>query len=198
MSDQPTVQPARRGLARASLFIPLAVFLLVLAIFWRGFSLGDPSALPSALIDQPLPQFELPLLDDMDRKVSSEAMQGEPFLLNVWATWCPTCRAEHAELARIAETYGVRIFGLNYRDRPEKARRWVEQYGDPYIFSVVDEDGLLGIDLGVYGAPETFVVDSQGIIRYKRVGAVDQRVWENQIRPVLEEIHAREGNGASS
>lgn len=198
MSEGQAVPKGRRGLARASLFIPLAVFLLVLFTLWRGFSLGDPSALPSALINQPLPEFELPLLDDMDRVVSSEAMHGEPFLLNVWATWCPTCRAEHAELARIAETYGVRIFGLNYKDRPEEARRWLERYGDPYIFSVVDRDGLLGIDLGVYGAPETFVVDSQGVIRFKRVGAVDQRVWENQIQPVLEEIRKREGNGASS
>ena len=173
---------------RASLFIPLGVFLAVLLLLWRGFSLGDPHALPSALLDQPLPEFALPVLHEPERIVGSKAMQGEPFLLNVWATWCPTCRAEHAELERIANEYGVRIFGINYKDDPAAARRWLLRYGDPYVFSVMDADGSLGIDLGVYGAPETFLVDAEGVIRYKRVGAVDQRIWETRLAPILEEL----------
>ncbi len=174
--------------SRASLFIPLAVFLVILALLWRGFSLGDPHALPSALLNQPLPEFALPVLHEPGRVVGSEAMHGEPFLLNVWATWCPTCRAEHAELARIAEEYGVPIFGINYKDNPAEARRWLARYGDPYVFSVVDADGSLGIDLGVYGAPETFLVDAEGVIRYKRIGAVDRRVWDTKLGPLLAEL----------
>lgn len=179
---------ARPGIHRASLFIPLAVFLVICATLWRGFSLGDPHALPSALLNQPLPEFALPLLHDPQRVVGSDAMHGEPFLLNVWATWCPTCRAEHAELARISETYGIPVYGINYKDNPAEARRWLARFGDPYVFSIVDADGSLGIDLGVYGAPETFLVDAEGIIRYKRIGAVDQRVWDNHIAPVLAEL----------
>ena len=176
------------GMQRASLFIPLAVFLMVLFLLWRGFSLEDADRLPSALLDRPLPEFALEVLHEPGRTVSSEAMHGEPFLLNVWATWCPTCRAEHAELNRIAAEYDVPIFGINYKDNPAEARRWLERFGNPYRFSVVDQDGSLGIDLGVYGAPETFLVDAEGVIRYKRVGAVDRRVWETQMRPVLEEL----------
>lgn len=187
MSEQAGSLP-KAGMSRASLFIPLIVFLVILGVLWRGFSLGDPHALPSALLNQPLPEFALPVLHEPGRIVSSEAMHGEPFLLNVWATWCPTCRAEHKELARIAETYGVPIYGINYKDNPAEARRWLERFGNPYVFSVVDRDGSLGIDLGVYGAPETFLVDGDGIIRFKRVGAVDQRVWERDLAPILAEL----------
>lgn len=186
--SEPVTASERPGMSRLSLFIPLAIFLAVLVLLWRGFFLGDPRALPSALLDHPLPEFALPLLHEPERIVGSDAMHGEPFLLNVWATWCPTCRAEHAELARIAEEYAVPIFGINYKDNPAEARRWLERFGDPYVFSVVDADGMLGIDLGVYGAPETFLVDGDGVIRYKRVGAVDQRVWESKMAPILAEL----------
>lgn len=178
----------RPRMARASLFIPLGVFLVVITIFWLGFSLGDPDQLPSALIDDPLPTFELARLDQPDQKVGTAEMLGEPFLLNVWATWCPTCRAEHAFLEQVAETHDVSIYGINYKDDPAAAREWLQRYGDPYQFSVIDEDGQLGVELGVYGAPETFVVDAEGVIRYKRVGAVDQRVWDRQLQPVLESL----------
>jgi cytochrome c biogenesis protein CcmG/thiol:disulfide interchange protein DsbE len=174
-------------MSRASLWIPLGVFLVVAGFFLAGFFLKDPHDLPSALIDQPLPSFELPALK-REGTVTTESMLGEPFLLNVWATWCPTCRAEHAELERIAEQYDVRIFGVNYKDDSAEAVRWLARYGDPYVFSVVDADGQLGIDLGVYGAPETFVVDAEGVIRYKRVGAVDRRIWEREIAPVLSRL----------
>ena len=192
-------------MSRASLWVPLGVFLVVSGFFLSGFFLGDAHELPSALVDDPLPEFELPVLNEPDRSADARSMQGEPFLLNVWATWCPTCRAEHGELERIAAQYDMRIFGINYKDDPVKARRWLQRYGDPYVFSVIDRDGRLGIDLGVYGAPETFVVDAEGVIRYKRVGAVNQRVWRSEIVPVLRKLEGTpdavlaigDGGGAS-
>lgn len=172
-------------MSRASLWIPLGVFLVISGFFLGGFYLKDPTDLPSALIDRPLPGFELPVLSAPDTTVSTEELLGAPFLLNVWATWCPTCRAEHAELERIAERYDVSIVGVNYKDDPIEARVWLRRYGDPYRLSVIDLDGSLGIDLGVYGAPETFVIDARGFIRYKRVGAINRRIWETEIVPVL-------------
>lgn len=170
---------------RASLWIPLVVFIAMAFFLWRGFFLTDPHELPSALIDKPLPAFALPALDEPERTVVPKDLLGQPFLLNVWATWCPTCRAEHAELERIASNFGVDIVGVNYKDDPAEARVWLQRFGNPYRITVVDEQGSLGLDLGVYGAPETFLVDATGVIRYKRVGAIDQRVWEREIVPVL-------------
>jgi cytochrome c biogenesis protein CcmG/thiol:disulfide interchange protein DsbE len=175
-------------MTRVGLFIPLAVFAAIAFMLWRGFSLEDPHQLPSALIDRPLPEFALPQLADPRVEVTPRDMTGRPFLLNVWATWCPTCKAEHAELERIARDHAVPIYGVNYKDDPVAALRWLAQYGDPYVLSVVDQDGSLGIDLGVYGAPETFIVDAGGVIRYKRVGAVDRRIWEQEIVPLLLEL----------
>ncbi|MBL6715527.1 MAG: DsbE family thiol:disulfide interchange protein [Pseudomonadales bacterium] len=171
-------------MSRTSLFLPLGLFLVMAFMLWRGFALNDPHELPSALLNQPLPAFEKTRLAD-GAPVTRDALLGEPFLLNVWATWCPTCKAEHAELNRIAATYGVPLVGVNYKDNGPAARAWLARYGDPYRLSLVDDDGSLGIELGVYGAPETFVVDAEGVIRYKRVGAVDRRVWEEEIRPLL-------------
>ena len=171
-------------MTRASLWIPLAVFLAMCSFLFTAFFFDDAHELPSALIDRPLPEFELRVLG-RDETVTTQALLGKPFLLNVWATWCPTCRAEHGELERIAEQFGVPIYGVNYKDDPAQAQVWLQRFGDPYVFSVIDSDGQLGIDLGVYGAPETFLVDATGVIRYKRVGAVDQRVWRNEIAPRL-------------
>ena len=171
-------------MSRASLWVPFAVFVVMSAFLFAGFYFEDPHELPSALIDKPLPPFELERLGDR-QAVGTEDMLGAPFLLNVWATWCPTCRAEHGELERIAAEFEVPIYGVNYKDDPAEAVVWLQRYGNPYVFSVVDRDGQLGIDLGVYGAPETFLVDAGGVIRYKRVGAVDRRVWEQEIAPAL-------------
>ena len=174
-------------MSRTSLFLPLGLFLLVAFMLWRGFALNDPHELPSALLNQPLPDFQKTRLAD-GAPVARQDLLGRPFLLNVWATWCPTCKAEHAELNRIAARYAVPLVGVNYKDDGPAARAWLARYGDPYRLSLVDEDGSLGIELGVYGAPETFIVDGDGIIRYKRVGAVDRRVWEEEIRPVLQNL----------
>ncbi|SMF41005.1 cytochrome c biogenesis protein CcmG, thiol:disulfide interchange protein DsbE [Alteromonadaceae bacterium Bs31] len=167
---------------RFKLFIPLIIFVVLAVFLWRGLSI-DPSYLPSALIDKPVPAFALPELHKPERVVTDKEFAGEPYLINVWATWCPSCRIEHPYLNKLAEQ-GVKIVGLNYKDEDEPARQWLTNYGDPYHTTIVDKDGRLGLDLGVYGAPETYVVDAQGIIRYKHVGVVDERVWRSKLAPL--------------
>lgn len=114
--------------------------------------------------------------------------KGEVTLLNVWATWCISCRVEHPYLVDLAANQGVRIIGLNYKDDSDEARKWLKNLHNPYQFSVVDADGRLGLDLGVFGAPETYVVDKQGIIQYKHVGVVDDRVWQAKLRPIVQQL----------
>ena len=172
-------------MSRASLFVPLVVFVLLCVLLYFGFSLEDPHRLPSALVGQPFPSFDLPVLSDEAKRADETVFDGRVSLVNVWATWCPTCKAEHGELMRIRKETGLPIIGINYKDDPVAARRWLEQYGDPYELNVVDVDGRLGIDLGVYGAPESFIVDADGTIVYKRVGDVNRRIWEDDMAPVV-------------
>jgi len=171
--------------SRASLFVPLAAFVVLVGLLYAGFSLEDPHRLPSVLVGKPFPAFSLPDLHSPDTKVDQHVLEDRITLVNVWATWCPTCKAEHAELARIHEQEGVRIIGINYKDDPAAARQWLRQYGDPYERHIVDGDGRLGLELGVYGAPETFLVDRRGVIVHKRVGDVNRRVWEAEFVPLL-------------
>jgi len=170
---------------RASLYIPLGIFLLVVAFGYAGFKLNDPHQLPSALLDKPFPEFRAPLLADASQIVDRAALLGEPVLVNVWATWCPTCKAEHAELMRIARQTDLRMVGIVYKDRAELAQRWLDDYGNPYDLVLLDSDGALGVELGVYGAPETFLLDAQGTIIYKRVGDVNPRIWRDELAPRL-------------
>ena len=128
------------------------------------------------------------MLNDPDRRVSKADLLGRPTLVNVWATWCPTCKAEHAELMRIAELTDVRLVGVNYKDVAVKAKRWLVDYGDPYEFVIVDQDGGLGVELGVYGAPETFLLNAEGEVVYKRVGEVNQRIWRDELAPRLAQM----------
>ncbi len=175
---------------RASLFIPLVLFIAFIAIGYAGFRLNDPHQLPSALLDKPFPEFSAPMLRDPTRTLTREDLLGAPVLINVWATWCPTCLAEHAELLRITRDYGLRIVGVNYKDDPAKALGWLAQYGDPYQMNVQDPQGHLGVELGIYGAPESFLLDAQGVIRYKRVGDINPRIWRDELTPVLAAISA--------
>ena len=156
-------------------------------VLYLGFSLRDPHLLPSALLDQPFPAFELPVLGNAGRRATQADLQGEVRLVNVWATWCPTCLAEHDQLKRIRKT-GLSVVGINYKDDSAEAIAWLARHGDPYAFSVVDADGDLGVDLGVYGAPETFLLDAGGVIRFKHVGAVDETIWRDEIAPAIEAI----------
>ena len=175
-------------MSRASLYIPLGIFALIMFVGYVGFSLDDRNELPSALLGQPFPEFEAPTLYDAGRLVSRADLLGRPALVNVWATWCPTCKAEHAELMRIAQATQVRLVGVNYKDSVSKAKRWLADYGDPYDFVIVDEDGGLGVELGVYGAPETFLLDAQGNVVYKRVGDVNARIWRDELAPRLAQM----------
>lgn len=180
---------------RAGLFIPLGVFCLIMLVGYVGFSLDDRHELPSALLGQPFPEFEAVTLYDQQRTIVRADLLGQPALVNVWATWCPTCKAEHAELMRIAETTNVRLVGLNYKDVTSKAIRWLADYGDPYDVVIVDEDGALGVELGVYGAPETFLLDAEGKVVYKRVGDVNERIWRDELAPRLAQMGLfKEGN----
>jgi len=174
---------------RLKLFIPLLVFIVIGSVFFvlqKRLNTGeyDPSALPSALIGKPVPPSSLSTLTDADSEIDvSVKMHRKPFLLNVWATWCVACRAEHEYLNRLADT-GIEVIGLNYKDDREDAQRWLDQLGDPYSFVLVDSEGTYGLELGVYGAPETYVVDSQGTVRYRHVGVMNQRAWDKFILPL--------------
>jgi cytochrome c biogenesis protein CcmG/thiol:disulfide interchange protein DsbE len=183
------------AMSRASLFVPLGVFLLIVGVGYAGFKLNDPHELPSALLGKPFPEFTAPLLGDGATLVDRAALLGEPVLVNVWATWCPTCRAEHEQLLRIRESTGLRMVGVNYKDDPAKARNWLRQLGDPYEFVVQDLDGSLGVELGVYGAPESFLLDAQGTIVYKRVGDINPRVWRDELAPALARMNGRSADG---
>ena len=170
---------------RLKLFLPLFLFAVLALFLYRGLQL-DPRELPSALIDRPLPAFELPALGE-DRLLTREQVTGEVSLFNVWATWCVSCRVEHPYLHMLAEQ-GVPIFGVNYKDDDADALRWLQELGDPYRLNIVDAQGTLGLDLGVYGAPETYLVDAAGVIRYRHVGVVDDRVWRDILQPLYIEL----------
>ncbi len=183
---------------RPALFAPLALFAVVLAIGYIGFQLEDPQRLPSALLGKPFPAFAAPRLDGgSGALVRREDLLGSPVLVNVWATWCPTCRAEHDELLRIhAAAPTLRIIGVNYKDDAAKARRWLRAYGDPYEFNLVDLDGALGVELGVYGAPETFLLNPEGEVVFKQVGAVTSDIWRQELAPRLAAMGMRVDDGA--
>jgi len=166
---------------RLKLFIPLLIFVVMAVFLWRGLAL-DPTDLPSALIDKTLPPFNLPELNEntsiLEKRkfLTNEDLTFKPYLLNVWATWCPSCKHEHPYLVKLKER-GIPIVGLNYKDDAKAAMIWLERLDDPYAINLFDENGALGLDLGVYGAPETYLIDGDGVIRYRHVGVVDEKVW---------------------
>lgn len=167
--------------------IPLVLFLALVAFLAIGLG-RDPREVPSPLINKPAPAFRLVELKDPSRSFSSEEMRGKVWLLNVWASWCIACRDEHPMLLELARRNAIPIYGLNYKDRPTDAISWLNELGDPYVLSVSDLDGRVGIDYGVYGAPETFLIDRNGIIRLKHVGPVTPDVWNNKIGPLVTEL----------
>jgi len=167
--------------SRLKLFAPLMLFAVLAIFLFRGLGL-DPSEMPSALIDRPLPDFSLPRLGEASL-LSVADVKGRAGLLNVWATWCPSCRVEHPYLVQLAEG-GIPIYGLNYKDEDSAALRWLDELGNPYRFNIADREGTLGLDLGVYGAPETYLLDAAGIIRYRHVGVVDETVWQTILQPL--------------
>ena len=177
---------------RLKLFLPLILFAAMALFLFRGLSL-DPQALPSALIDKPLPDFNLPVLG-RESMLNREGLVGEVALLNIWATWCVSCRVEHPYLLQLAQG-GVPIYGINYKDDDAAATRWLAELGDPYRANIIDREGTFGLDLGVYGAPETYLVDADGVVRYRHVGVVDERVWQTILQPLYQELMQRGSKG---
>ena len=163
--------------------LPLAAFLLVAVFLYRGLYL-DPAELPSAMIGKPFPHFSLPAVEGENTLTQADLL-GKPALVNVWGTWCVSCRVEHPVLNKLAEQ-GVRIYGVNYKDDNAAALKWLKDFHNPYQLNIRDEQGTLGLDLGVYGAPETFLIDAKGIIRHKFVGVVDETVWREQLAPLYQ------------
>jgi cytochrome c biogenesis protein CcmG/thiol:disulfide interchange protein DsbE len=166
--------------------IPLFLFSLLSVFLWRGLSL-DPHHLPSVQLGKPLPVFELPQLQKPDLTWSSTQLSHQVVLLNVWASWCAACVEEQVFMMRLAGQ-GVPIYGLNYKDKPEEALQWLLQWGNPYKQIAQDREGKAAIDLGVYGAPETFVIDKKGIIRYRHVGILNQEAWSKDILPLMKRL----------
>ena len=167
--------------------VPLGMFAVLVALLFRGLSL-DPKLVPSPLVGKPMPSFSLTRLDDPTVTISDADIRGKVAVLNIWATWCVSCRAEHDVLLQLARTGQVAIYGLNYKDKRDDARRWLRQLGDPYLANAFDEDGRVGINWGVYGAPETFVIDPQGIIRHKHVGPLTIEVLQKTLLPLIAEL----------
>lgn len=159
---------------------PLVAVVVLIGFLVLGLLHGDPRALPSPFIGKPAPRFELPTLKNPDVTIGSEDMDGNYALVNVWATWCVMCRAEHPFLLRLADSKAIPIYGINWRDSRPEAIRWLNELGDPYIASAFDADGRVGIDWGVYGAPETFLVDPSGTVVYKHLGPLDGEVWQRE------------------
>ena len=177
---------------RLKLFLPLVAFVVVAAFFYVVLNRIDqgeynPQDLPSALVNKPFPEFQMASLEDPSVQLSRADFLGDIVLINVWATWCISCRVEHPYLNKLAKQ-GLPIYGVNYKDDVAEARVWLKNLHDPYVLSVVDADGRLGIDLGVFGAPETYLVDQQGLIRYKHVGVVNERVWTTILKPIYDSL----------
>ncbi len=174
-------------------FVPAFLFMVLVLFFWAGLSL-KPSEIPSPLIGKPAPAFALPELREPDRVISNETLVGEVSLLNVWATWCFACRQEHETLLAIARSGEVSVYGLNYKDDRGAAKDWLAQLGDPYVANAFDEFGKAAIDFGVYGAPETFLIDAQGVVRHKHIGPLDMRIWTEELLPMIRSAKEESGS----
>lgn len=172
--------------------LPLGLFLAMAALLYRGLGI-DPHFVPSPLVGKAAPTFSLPQLENPQATVSNADFQGQVSLLNVWATWCVSCRAEHPVLMQLAATGAVPIYGLNYKDERPLAMRWLEQFGDPYRANAFDADGRVGIDWGVYGTPETFLIDKRGVIRRKFTGPLTREIVQREVLPLVQQLKAEQG-----
>jgi cytochrome c biogenesis protein CcmG/thiol:disulfide interchange protein DsbE len=165
--------------------VPIIVFLLLVVVFSFGL-FNDPRELPSPFLGEQAPTFEVASLKEPERLVGSAEYAGQMALVNVWATWCVGCRQEHEFLMQLAASDAIPIYGINWRDRRDEALSWLQQLGDPYVFSAFDEDGRVGIDWGVYGAPETFLISPDGIVLHKHLGPLNPSIWEEDFVPLIE------------
>lgn len=170
--------------------LPLVIFLVLAGFLYVGLGL-NPREVPSPLINKPAPAFTLHQLHDTSKEFSAKDMQGKVWLLNVWSSWCVSCREEHPVLVNLSKQHIVPLYGLDYKDKREDALAWLQRGGNPYGLSVMDLDGRVGIDYGVYGVPETYLIDKQGIIRYKEIGPVTQEKLEEKILPLIAQLQAQ-------
>jgi cytochrome c biogenesis protein CcmG/thiol:disulfide interchange protein DsbE len=168
--------------------LPLGVFVALVLLLGVGLSL-NPREVPSPLIGKPAPPFVLPQLHQPEQSFSPKSLQGKVWVFNVWASWCVGCREEHPVLVEFARSGLAPLYGLNYKDQRPDAIAWLKRYGDPYVISVIDADGRVGIDYGVYGVPETYVIDKQGVIRFKRIGPVTPEVLKQKIIPLVQALN---------
>ena len=167
--------------------IPVAVFVALVGLLYVGLGL-DPREVPSPLIGKPAPHFELPQLHEATKTFSERDMVGKVWVLNVWASWCVSCREEHPVLLDLAASDTVPVYGLNYKDKREDGLAWLKGMGDPYKTSIFDFEGRVGIDYGVYGVPETYLIDKKGVIRYKRIGPLTPEIVKNTLLPLVKEL----------
>ena len=167
--------------------LPLLAFGALFALMATGLTL-KPREVPSPLIGKAAPAFTLALLDAPGRTLSAQDLRGKVWLLNVWASWCVACRLEHPLVLEAAQAGTVPIYGLNYKDQPADAQRWLERFGNPYVASLSDREGLVGIDFGVYGVPETFVIDKQGVIRHKVIGPLTPETLRDTVMPLVRKL----------
>ena len=184
---KPREREPSRVVRRLSFVLPVVAFVGIAIAFGVGLTLR-PQDIPSALIGKPVPQFDLPPVEGRSLGLSSEDLRGEVSLVNVFASWCPECRVEHPILMALAKSGVVPVHGLNYKDRPDDARRWLDELGDPYTRTGADLDGRVAIEWGVYGVPETFVVNRDGEIEYKRIGALNPEVLRDEVLPLIERL----------
>jgi cytochrome c biogenesis protein CcmG, thiol:disulfide interchange protein DsbE len=171
-------------------FWPFVAFVVLAVFLYIGLGL-NPHEVPSPLINKPAPAFTLPQLHDTSKRFSSQDMKGQVWMLNVWASWCVSCREEHPVLMSLARQNIVPIYGLDYKDKNADGEAWLRNGGDPYTLVATDADGRVGIDYGVYGVPETYLIDKEGVIRYKQIGAVTHQSLQEKILPLIAELQAK-------
>lgn len=174
---------------RARALIPLGVFLAIAVLLGVGLTI-ESDEVPSPLVGKPVPSFDVPTVRDPAQRFQPSDMEGQVWLLNVWATWCTACRVEHDVLMSAARDHDVAIVGLDYKDEREPAIEWLDRRGDPYVISPYDPKGKVGLDLGVYGVPETYVIDAEGIIRHKHIGPISPAQLRDTILPLVRELQA--------
>jgi len=172
---------------KAKFLIPLLLFVVLVGFLAVGLNL-DPHEVPSPLINKPAPAFEVPQLGQANKTFSPASMKGQVWVLNVWASWCVACREEHPVLVEIAKSGLVPLIGLNYKDKREDALAMLEKQGNPYLLSAFDANGRVGIDYGVYGVPETYVIDRAGVIRLKHIGPITPEILKQKIYPLVSEL----------
>lgn len=170
------------------LLIPLALFIGLVAFLMIGLQ-RDPHEVPSPLINKPAPEFRLPQLQESTKTFSPQEMRGKVWLLNFWGTWCPACRDEHPRLIEYAKSGAVPIYGVDYKDDPDAALQLLSDFGNPYTLTAFDVDGRVSIDFGVYGAPESYLIDRNGVIRFKQIGPITDEVWEKKILPLAKQLN---------